>query len=236
MYGESLSHFVADLEECARSGALRREMDYVFLASGAERRMLVSYTPLDPDLVVVATRDVTEFWERAREERQRVAELEQLAALTQSLVECEDSQQSRDTLCDAARRLVAADAVYLMEAEGEVLLQTAAATAGGVPAHEPIRQPLAGPSVGVEAYRTRERLFIPDVCADPRSSPLAYERSGMQSGFFQPVVVGERVLGVLVVAWGHPLPASPAARDAPHAGAGQPGGAPSSSAPTASPP
>ena len=208
VYAE-MPHVLDDLEACAREGSLQREIDYVFRASTQERRLLVSYTRVEPDLVVVSPRDVTELWERARQERERAAELEQVTALTQALLESEEPQQSRDLLCETARQLAGADAVYLMEPAGDDLVQTAAACSAGVPAHERIRHPVAGRSLSGRVFTTGEGLFVPDVLVDGRASPDAQRKSGMHAGFFQPVVAAGRVVGVLVVAWAHPLPAPP---------------------------
>ena len=50
----------ADIEHCAREAAvIQRELDYRFL-SGTVRRLLVTYVPLTPEIVIVHTQDVTE--------------------------------------------------------------------------------------------------------------------------------------------------------------------------------
>jgi GAF domain-containing protein len=123
-----------------------------------------------------------------------------VTALTQLLLESDQPQQSRDLLCETARRLAGADAVYLMEAAGDDLVQTAAACSSGVPAHEPIRHPISGRSLTGQVFTTGEGVFVPDVLDDERTSLAAHQKSGMQAGFFQPVVAADRVVGVLVVA------------------------------------
>lgn len=58
------------------------------------------------------------------------------------------------------------------------------------------RLPLDGPGITVAAFRSREPLYVPDVCQDPR-----YVRSHPEtkSELALPLVVGDQILGVLDV-------------------------------------
>lgn len=204
-----LPRVVADLEAWARGEPTTPAVDSAAQVTGDDRHLLVSWTALEPGLVVVATRDATAAWRRAERERERAADLERVSSLVQALLGSEHPTESREVLCETARCLALADAVYLLEPDGDDLLQTASAGAGEQPDREPLRRPAVGRSLAAEVVGRRQGVFVPDTLADGHASALVHERSGWRSGFFQPVVAGERVLGVLAVVWSSPRPTPP---------------------------
>ncbi len=202
VYGEVLPEVVDDLLTSLQDGPLAREIDYSFVTSAARRRLLVSYTPLPPDLVVVATRDIHELWRRAESSDQRARELEQLIEMTLSLLQSEGPQEARDLFCELARTLAGADAVYLLEPKGDHLEQSAVARAAALPEHEPVRQSLRAEakSPSCRVYESRQRLFVRDLRSEPGAPPDVWQ-TALASVFLEPVLDEDRVLGVVAVAW-----------------------------------
>ncbi len=203
VYGEVLPEVVDDLRASAKAGALARELDYVYRTSGAQRRLLVSYTLVAPDIVVVGTRDITDLWHTAEANRRRVRELEELIAFTLDLLESDGQQEARNAFCRIALDICDADAVYLLEPLDDELRQTAVARGPDMPIHEPLVVPLT-PDVAsytVRAFRSGDFMFIADALDDPRVSRLMSTRFKLRSGFVMPVRSGADVLGVLNVGW-----------------------------------
>ncbi len=204
VYGDVLPQVVDDLRTAHENGALAREMDYSFVTSAARRRLLVSYTPLPPDIVVVSTRDVDELWRRAESSDQRARELEHLSEMTLALLEAGGPQEARELFCELTRTFTDADTVRMLEPRDDWLVQTAVSLGADVPEHEPLRVPLSGGSTWPErqVYESAQRMFIADVHSPlPVQLPPALRDTAVRSLLLEPVLERGRVLGVLGVGW-----------------------------------
>lgn len=202
----------ADLGRCHQEQRpLTRDLDYLF-HDGVERRHLhLSYTPIAPDLVLVCAQDITELWDRANEHEDRVRELEQLAEMTRALLEAEDGKTTRALFCQAALEMAGADHVYLLEPEDGELVQTAVARIPGAVTVDLPRVPLHSGegSLASAVFHSQESIFVPDVSADPRANREITAGSLSWSAFVEPVLARGAIIGVLLVGWCFPMPATP---------------------------
>ncbi|PPK95358.1 diguanylate cyclase (GGDEF)-like protein [Kineococcus xinjiangensis] len=204
------------LERCRSSRrpiTRRQSIDYTV---EARRSLRIAFTCLGEDLVMSTTVDETDAVEQLR--RDWEAETVLLGELTRALVLAEDVQQARDLLCEAAVALARADLAYLLEldpdelARGRRLLrQTAVAhAAGGSAPPQATRIDLdEGPSLADEAFRSREQRWTQDFWSDPRAQQATARAAGVRGAVVEPVVLGDRVRGVLTVSWRRPLTAAP---------------------------
>lgn len=201
-----------DLRRCHQEQRpLTRDVEYVF-RDGVERRHIhLTYTPIASDLVLACAQDITELWDRANEHEDRARELEQLTEMTGALLEAEDGATARAVFCRAALEMAGADHVYLVEPQDGDLVQTAVArTPGSAPVDLPrVALHTGEVSLAATVFHSHERLFVPDVSLDPRANRHVMAGSLSWSAFFEPVLARSAIIGVLVVGWGFPMPATP---------------------------
>jgi diguanylate cyclase (GGDEF)-like protein len=57
------------------------------------------------------------------------------------------------------------------------------------------------PSVSLAAYRSGQRIFIPDVSREPGVSPAIIEATGIGSAHYEPILRSGEIVGVLCAAW-----------------------------------
>jgi diguanylate cyclase (GGDEF)-like protein len=108
---------------------------------------------------------------------------------------------NREGICHAALDLSAAEMVLLVEPRPGALVSTAGA---GLQMPQ-VRVELGEEPSAVEvAYHSEEPFFLPDVQHHPAVSKRLVAPSGLCSAYFQPVLRGEEVVGVLVVGWRTP--------------------------------
>jgi diguanylate cyclase (GGDEF)-like protein len=60
------------------------------------------------------------------------------------------------------------------------------------------------PAVSLAAFRTGQRIFVPDVAKEPGVSPLIVRATGIVSALFEPIVRSGEAVGVLCAAWATP--------------------------------
>lgn len=115
-------------------------------------------------------------------------------------VELQEAEDVRTSACQAAADLTGADIVLLFERHGGELVSTRAL---GDPTGEQTRVALAGsePSGAVSAYLSARPIFVENAPSNPVISQRVTRDRGIESVFFQPVVVGGRSVAVLAVIW-----------------------------------
>jgi diguanylate cyclase (GGDEF)-like protein len=105
---------------------------------------------------------------------------------------------NREGICHAALDLAGADMALLVEPR----LDTLVSTAGAGQQMPPVRIELGKEPSAVEvAYRSGEPMFLADVQGSAISAKRLVAGTSISSSFFQPVLRGSEVVGVLVVAW-----------------------------------
>jgi diguanylate cyclase (GGDEF)-like protein len=105
---------------------------------------------------------------------------------------------NREGICHADLDLAGADLAMLVEPRPGALVSTAGA---GIQV-PPVRIQLGEEPSAVEiAYRSEEPFFLPDVESHPATSKRLVSGTALASAYYQPVMRGEEVVGVLVVGW-----------------------------------
>ena len=111
------------------------------------------------------------------------------------------SEQPAHEVCMAAAQITGASAAGLLELRGSDRLVLAAATRDGAPLGMEIRP--AGPPTGPWlAAVSKERLFLADARHAIRTNIV--EDAQMASVVFEPILRGNEVLGVMLIAWATP--------------------------------
>ncbi|MGV8967297.1 MAG: diguanylate cyclase domain-containing protein [Cellulomonas sp.] len=138
--------------------------------------------------------------------RQRTADIAALGVVTRALATGADP---RPQLCAAAQMVTGAAFAVLFEPRaGDVLVATAG-TAGLDLAPMQI-DPSTESSATGEAWRTGNRIYLPDSAAEPRTSLRLLAHTGAVSVLFEPVGRGESRTAVLVIAFREQRPRLPA--------------------------
>lgn len=107
---------------------------------------------------------------------------------------------AREHVCKAARDISDAAFAMIMELDGDELATTAQAGSKAPPQ----RLRVSGePSGAVVAFTTRERFFVARAAGHPAVSPRLTELLGVVSVVFEPILMDDRCVGLLVVAWRH---------------------------------
>lgn len=152
------------------------------------------------DLTLIA--DQAGFWLEHRrgmdEVGQHVEDLDAVARAARALAFAGDPAAVRDALCSAVTEVTAAPIAILYEADPTGAALVATGASGESPG---LRRSLDEPSGAVQAFLTREPLFVPDVDGHPAVSMPRVRATGAQSCYWHPIVLGSDVLGVLAVVW-----------------------------------
>jgi diguanylate cyclase (GGDEF)-like protein len=105
---------------------------------------------------------------------------------------------NREGICHAALDLAGADMAILVEPR----LDTLVSTAGAGQQMPQVRIELGKEPSGVEvAYRSGEPFFVADVQSNPIVARRLVSQTTLGSTYYQPVVRGSEVVGVLVLGW-----------------------------------
>jgi diguanylate cyclase (GGDEF)-like protein len=107
---------------------------------------------------------------------------------------------ARKLVCAAVISSVDARLATITEPRGEGFVLTGTA---GIPM-EAGELRAVQPAVSIAAFRTGQRIFVPDVATEPRVSPAIVRATGIVSALFEPIVRGGETVGVLCAAWTTP--------------------------------
>ncbi|MBA2624330.1 MAG: GGDEF domain-containing protein [Acidimicrobiia bacterium] len=133
-------------------------------------------------------------------DRLRVGEttLARIAHVAHNLTTAGDN---RECICRAAIEVAGADLAYLLEQHCESCLASTAVAGVSVPPFEiEIGQQ---PSTAVDVYLSGTPKFVADTASTAVSQKLV-QLTGARTAYFQPVLRGQKAVGVLVVAWRTP--------------------------------
>lgn len=138
----------------------------------------------------------------ARQAERRAAELEEsertMARIAEIVREAATSRDVRQLVCDAALEIAGGVAATVVEREGDWLVVTASA---GLES-DPIRVHVADePAGSATVLMTGDALFVPDAGTDPQARRMRASAPAVVSALFEPILQGERAVGVLAVGW-----------------------------------
>jgi diguanylate cyclase (GGDEF)-like protein len=132
--------------------------------------------------------------------RDRERDLEAMADLSRSLSRSTDA---RERICAAACDLSGAHFSILLEAQDDGRLGWTAGA--GVTLPSLTFAPESGPSLAMDAYRSRATLLVSNPADHPHTNIPAFDATDRPAALlFEPVYRGEAVVGVLVAGWRKP--------------------------------
>lgn len=128
--------------------------------------------------------------------RERTAMQEVARRVTRELATEADARQG---VCEAVCSAAQASTTMIFEPDGHGRLVTTAIVGGELPT---LSVPIEGePSVATMAFVAGEPLFVPDLATNPNVSRRLVEATGAASALFEPLLRGDRAVGVMVVLW-----------------------------------
>ncbi len=148
-------------------------------------------------LVVAAAVMLIVLLAGAHLDQRRAALAQDLELVAKLMREVGRSADARASICRAVCQLTGADYGALMEPDGAGNLVLAAAHGLQRP---PLRISLTETSGCGRAFLTGEARFVPDMARDPHVHASA-RSDGPHSALYEPVVLDDRPVGVLYVAW-----------------------------------
>ena len=123
---------------------------------------------------------------------------EAIARVTTAARSITHEGDNREGICQAALDLARADMALLVEPRAGALVSTAGA---GMQMPQVRVQLGTEPSAVELAYRSEEPFFLADVQNHPATSKRLVAGTTLSSGYYQPVLRADEVVGVLVVGW-----------------------------------
>ncbi|MFL5846656.1 MAG: diguanylate cyclase [Solirubrobacteraceae bacterium] len=164
--------------------------------------------PLDPDLrqtLHAIGVMIGHFAERRQAERRLAEETIALAAVaraTRDVGRAVDARTARETICDAALEVAGSTFAFLAlpDPDSGGLAIRCTAPRAEVAEEDRVLPPEA-PSAVLRAFETRQAIFLSDLADDPDIREDRIARSGAISGLLQPILDGERPIGVIGVGW-----------------------------------
>jgi diguanylate cyclase (GGDEF)-like protein len=105
---------------------------------------------------------------------------------------------ARTTVCQATHELVECDFAMVLEPDGDGSLVVRAASGEDAPVRVSIA---ASGSVCAAVLASGRQRFVGDLRTAGRVDAVSVERTGAVSALFEPVLLDDRPIGVLVVAW-----------------------------------
>jgi diguanylate cyclase (GGDEF)-like protein/PAS domain S-box-containing protein len=144
--------------------------------------------------------DISDRKRSERELRDRATDLDVVAEATRELARSTESGLARTAICGGAREVSGAAVSMLFEPDPTgVGLRVTTALGAEV---EGVLLPFVGePAAAVRAFTSGEPFFLSNVVGHPAVSQGIVHQTGAVSVFWQPVVRGGTVIGVLTVAW-----------------------------------
>jgi diguanylate cyclase (GGDEF)-like protein len=149
-------------------------------------------------LVVAAAVMLVVLLAGAHLDQRKAALAQDLELVAKLMREVGRSADARGSICRAVCRLTGADYGVLMEPDGAGHLVLAGVHGLQRPPH---KLSLAEPSGCARTFLTGEPWFVSDMTREPAVLQSVTRASGAQSALYEPVVLDDRVVGVLLVAW-----------------------------------
>jgi diguanylate cyclase (GGDEF)-like protein/PAS domain S-box-containing protein len=149
--------------------------------------------------------DITDRKQAERDLQENASDFAALAEAVGELARSNVASEARATICRAVARIAGADAAGLMEPDPSGTGLRTTASEGIDIAGELVRYTETAGSV--RAFGGREPYFTADVAVD-RSVRRAFFRAlGLVSVYWVPIVQDDAALGVIMIAWRHPVEA-----------------------------
>lgn len=158
--------------------------------------------PPDAPSLHAFVRDATVRRQAEQAAREHLDDLGRLLAVARDLGR--SGVDGPSAICAAARDLSGADFAMLYTPAADGLHLVAAGASGRSDDLDGIALEI-GRSITGAVLLGREATFVSDLSGDPRADPDVSRRVGAAAGYFQPILVDGRAVGVLVVYWREPV-------------------------------
>jgi diguanylate cyclase (GGDEF)-like protein len=132
---------------------------------------------------------------RQKRRAELVSDLRVIAGVSRDIGRRGDA---RTTVCQATHELVACDFAMVLEPDGDGSLVVRAAWGEDAPVRVSIG---ASGSVCASVLASGRQRFVGDLRTAGRVDAMSVERTGAVSALFEPILLDDRPIGVLVVAW-----------------------------------
>lgn len=156
-------------------------------------------------LTVVATAMGSVVQRLMGEVRERSAVQDAVARVVRLIAADADA---RESICDATREVAGASLAMLFEPDGQGNLVSTATAGTDMPTST--LSIGSEPSGSVTAYLTGQSLFVSDPTTSVAVSQRLVAATGVEAVLFEPVLRGDRAVGVLVAGWDRPIRSLPA--------------------------
>jgi diguanylate cyclase (GGDEF)-like protein/PAS domain S-box-containing protein len=153
--------------------------------------------------VHVFARDITDRRLAETRASEHLADLDRILFAARTLSTSTDAAESRRTICSTARTIAGADVSFYFERDPETTLVACTGSTVGLPEDLHVDQERS--FVGAH-FENREATFAPDLVADRQGDVDVARQVGVAAAFWQPVLNGDALLGVLVLGWSAPNP------------------------------
>lgn len=153
--------------------------------------------------VHIFARDVTDRRLAETRAKEHLADLNRILMAARTLSTSTDAAESRQTICTTARTIAGADIALYFERDSESGLIVRTGSTVAMPGNLAVDQQR---SFVAKFFDNREATFVPDLAADNRSGIATARQVGLSAAYWQPVLNGEVLLGVLVLGWSAPNP------------------------------
>jgi diguanylate cyclase (GGDEF)-like protein/PAS domain S-box-containing protein len=167
-----------------------------------EVRLSASGEPSDRRVHVFA-RDITDRRLAETRAAEHLSDLGTILKAARTLSTSASAADARQTICATARTIAGADVAFYFERDPETALVACTGSTMGLPEDLHVDQQRSFVAVH---FDNREATFVPDLAADGRGDNDAARMVGVAAAFWQPIVSGDALLGVLVLAWNAPDP------------------------------
>jgi diguanylate cyclase (GGDEF)-like protein/PAS domain S-box-containing protein len=153
--------------------------------------------------VHVFARDITDRRLAETRATEHLSDLDAILKAARTLSTAASAADARETICATARAIARADVAFYFERDPETTLVACTGSTMGLPEDLEVDQQRSYVALH---YDNREATFVPDLAADERGDTRIARMVGVAAAFWQPVVSGDALLGVLVLAWKTPNP------------------------------
>lgn len=175
--------------------ALERQTDHLFELAG-----MIFFAGTMGEMISAA------IWAQTRQR----TDLEQLHAGLRPLLQAQTEHDAAQLVSELAAHVLRADGVFTMipdrseDGSEDVLLARGGAGAGSD--FSGVRVSMTGEQSGTGvAARTRHHLFVSDAANSPLVSTHYVNRFAARSVLYVPILVGDRLIGVMVMWWRRPM-------------------------------
>jgi diguanylate cyclase (GGDEF)-like protein/PAS domain S-box-containing protein len=154
--------------------------------------------------VHVFARDISARRAADRARRDHLGDLERLLAVAHGLGGDSSMLDARQSICEAGRDLADAELSLFFEARPETGTLLATGSSGDGPESGQVVLDMRHSLTGL-IVAEREPLFVGDLLADERVDHATARRLGVRAAYWQPIARNDKLLGILITYWRHPV-------------------------------